>query len=138
MRDGLLTVQCQHGGNSLAVRYSSWIRYAVFPQVGVVVWCCQDHVADFRPGPDICWHCGADQNPSTHTYYKAAYLHVHHHGPITHYCFRFQHQDRLLTNLSSLTQTTVHFFPELSSLNSLLTCWIEEGMKWHRPPEEVT
>lgn len=85
LKNILLTVQCEHWWNSLAVRHSSWIRYTILPQVGEVVWCGQDDAADFRPGPDLCWHRGTDQDPSRHTDNKAANLHVHHYSPISHF-----------------------------------------------------
>lgn len=80
----LLTMQSQHWWNSLAVRYSSWIRYTILPQVGEVVWGGQHDAVDLRPCPDLCGHCGANHDPSCYTDYKAANLHVHHHSPVTH------------------------------------------------------
>lgn len=86
----LLTVQCKHWWNSLAVRYSSWIRYTILPQVGEVVWSGQDYTVHLRPSPDLCGHGGTDQYPSRYADHKTANLHVHHHSPVTHACLEIE------------------------------------------------
>lgn len=80
----LLTVQCKHWWNSLAVRYSGWIRYTILPQVGEVVRSGQDYAVYLRPSPDLCGHGGTDQDPPSYADHKAANLHVQHHRPVTH------------------------------------------------------
>lgn len=101
----LLTVQCKHRWNPLAVRYSSWIRYTVLPQVGEVVWSGQDYAVDLRPSPDLCGHGGTYQDPSRDTDHKAADLHVHHHSPVTHACPEPLHREK--ENPSKGTTTSV-------------------------------
>lgn len=103
----VLTVQCKHWWNSLAVRYSSWIRYTVLPQVGEVVRCGQDYAVYFRPSPDLRGHGGTDQDPSSYTDYKADDLHVHHHSPVAHDRFKVEPPDREKANQRNGTAATV-------------------------------
>lgn len=104
----LLTAQCKQWWNSLAVRYSSWIRHTILPQVGEVVWSGQDYTVNLRPSPDLCVQGGTDQDPSRYTDHKAADLHVHHHSPVTHACLEAEPLDREKANPSNGTRVPEH------------------------------
>ena len=121
LSDILLTVQVKQWWNSLAVRYSCWIRYTVFPQVGEVVWRCQDYAANLRPSPDLRWHRGADEDPSAHTDHKAANFHVHHHGPVAHVGVAVQLLDGETREPNSRHCGTP-LCPALTAQSSLLSC----------------
>lgn len=78
------TWQSQHGGVILAVGHPRGIRYAVPPQVGVVVGGGQHNAPHLGEGPVLSGQGGAHQDPATQTGHKAANLHVHHHRPVLH------------------------------------------------------
>lgn len=112
----LLTVQCEHRWDSLAVRYTSGVRYAVFPQVGEIVRSGQDYTVHLRPCPNICGHCRADQDPPRNADHKAADLHVHHHSPVIHVCCKVRPLRRKKTDSNKCTKLPV------LQRNGLLCC----------------